>query len=312
VESAPPVPVPWQTTRTSFSTAGSFAYAKNHPATPLPATALAMLASTQRPDAGDVSPFDAPQPPIDTGPTPPPPTQGGLCSTIAAVARANDLPVTFFANLIWQESSFRSRSISSAGALGIAQFTPETATERGLLNPFEPVHALFTAGKHLRRLHERFGNLGLAAAAYNAGPQRIANWMAERGPLPAETRDYVVKITGRPARDWLSNEIRHDPEAALMPPRAPCAEVAEEVREQTRIVRVARLMRELAAATVPPEDEARKAALQAWNKIKTQTMQIAIREFARLPAEMDRAAARLAESFGSPKGRNGTAAQYLR
>ena len=58
--------------------------------------------------------------------------------------------------------SFRSRTISPAGALGIAQ-----------LNPFEPLHALFAAGKLLRRLNDRFGNLGLAAAAYNAGPQRV-------------------------------------------------------------------------------------------------------------------------------------------
>ena len=69
----------------------------------------------------------------------------GLCSAIASVAQANDLPITFFANLIWQESSFRSRTISHAGALGIAQFIPETAIEHGLMNPFEPLHALFAA-----------------------------------------------------------------------------------------------------------------------------------------------------------------------
>jgi soluble lytic murein transglycosylase-like protein len=69
--------------------------------------------------------------------------------------------------------SFRSRTISPAGALGIAQFIPETAVKYGLMNPFEPLHALFAAGKLLRRLNDRFGNLGLAAAAYNAGPQRV-------------------------------------------------------------------------------------------------------------------------------------------
>jgi soluble lytic murein transglycosylase-like protein len=88
-------------------------------------------------------------------------SRGGLCSAIAAVAKANDLPITFFANLIWQESSFRPRTISPAGALGIAQFIPETAVEYGLMNPFEPLHALFAAGKMLRRLNDRFGNLGL-------------------------------------------------------------------------------------------------------------------------------------------------------
>ena len=135
-------------------------------------------------------------------------SRGGLCSAIAAVAQANDLPVTFFANLIWQESSFRSRTISPAGALGIAQFIPETAVEYGLMNPFEPLHALFAAGKLLRKLNDRFGNLGLAAAAYNAGPQRVNAWMAERRTLPSETHAYVIRITGRPADQWLSSEIR--------------------------------------------------------------------------------------------------------
>ena len=105
-------------------------------------------------------------------------SRSGLCSAIVSVAQANDLPIPFFANLIWQESSFRSRTISPAGALGIAQFIPETAVEHGLMNPFEPLHALFASGKLLRKLNDQFGNLGLAAAAYNAGPQRMYDWMA--------------------------------------------------------------------------------------------------------------------------------------
>ena len=48
------------------------------------------------------------------------------------------------------------------------------------------------------------------------GPQRISDWLAERGRLPGETRAYVSRITGRPAEQWASNEIRHDPEAALI------------------------------------------------------------------------------------------------
>ena len=48
-----------------------------------------------------------------------------------------------------------------------------------------------------------FGNLGLAAAAYNAGPQRVRDWMAGRGKLPGETRAYVRIITGLSADEWL-------------------------------------------------------------------------------------------------------------
>jgi hypothetical protein len=70
--------------------------------------------------------------------------------------------------------------------------------------------------------------------------------------LPSETRAYVIRITGHPADRWLSSDIAHDPEATLMPARAPCPEVAEAVKAQLKFVRIARLMSELAAATAPP------------------------------------------------------------
>ena len=243
----------WRTNRTFMPTAGSFAYQKIHAGTPLPALALAAVASSDGWNADDAGAFAGRHATaMDTGVGAlQRPSRSGLCSAIAAVARANDLPITFFANLIWQESSFQSRTISTAGALGIAQFIPETAVEYGLMNPFEPLHALFAAGKLLRRLNDRFGNLGLAAAAYNAGPQRVSGWMAEQRTLPSETQAYVIRITGRPADQWLSSDIRNDPEATLMPAKAPCAEVNEDVRAQARIVRVSRLMSELAAATAP-------------------------------------------------------------
>jgi soluble lytic murein transglycosylase-like protein len=55
---------------------------------------------------------------------------------------------------------------------------PTTAAERGLLDPFDPVQALPKAAQFLRELKDQFGNLGLAAAAYNAGPARVRGWLA--------------------------------------------------------------------------------------------------------------------------------------
>jgi Transglycosylase SLT domain/SPOR domain len=79
---------------------------------------------------------------------------------------------------------------------------PGTARERGLADPFDPEQAI-PASAHLLADHRtRFGNLGLAAAAYNGGPARVANWLEGRGELAAETRSYVIIITGRPAEDW--------------------------------------------------------------------------------------------------------------
>ena len=79
---------------------------------------------------------------------------------------------------------------------------PATAAERRLLDPFDPVQALPKSAEFLRELRDQFGNLGLAAAAYNAGPQRLRDFLAGSRMLPAETRNYVVAITGASVDEW--------------------------------------------------------------------------------------------------------------
>ena len=138
--------------------------------------------------------------------------------------RSNDLPAHFFIRLLYQESSFRPSAISSAGALGIAQFMQETATDRGLDNPFDPVQAIPASARLLRDLYQKFGNLGLAAAAYNAGPRRIADWLTNKGPLPQETQDYVKAITGWPVETWTF--VQAGSPAVKLPQPAPCQEIA--------------------------------------------------------------------------------------
>jgi Transglycosylase SLT domain/SPOR domain len=136
-----------------------------------------------------------------------------ICLMIEAAARANDLPLEFFARLIWQESRFTPdavgpRTRSGQRAQGIAQFMPDTAVERGLLDPFDPVQALPKSAEYLRELRGEFGNLGLAAAAYNAGPQRLRDWIAGRRTLPGETRNFVSAITGIPVEEWARGGTR--------------------------------------------------------------------------------------------------------
>jgi len=125
-----------------------------------------------------------------------------LCDTLAASAQRSGLPVSFFSNLIWQESRFVLRAVSPAGALGIAQFMPRTAAAVGLTNPFDPRMALPASARLLGSLFQRFGNLGLAAAAYNAGEARVSNWLSNKSGLPQETRNYVLAITGLPVEHW--------------------------------------------------------------------------------------------------------------
>ena len=147
-----------------------------------------------------------------------------ICNTLAEAARSNNLPAPFFIRLLYQESSFRHDVISPAGAQGMAQFMPETAVDRGLDNPFDPLQAIPASARLLRDLYQKFGNLGLAAAAYNAGPKRIADWLANKGKLPQETQDYVKAITGRPVETWTF--VKAGSPAVKLPRPAPCQEIA--------------------------------------------------------------------------------------
>jgi hypothetical protein len=138
---------------------------------------------------------------------PSPGSRDSICLMIESAARANDLPIDYFARVIWQESRFQPDVVgpitrNGQRAQGIAQFMPGTAAERRLLDPFDPVEALPKSAEFLAELRNQFGNLGLAAAAYNAGPGRLRDFMAGRRPLPAETRNYVVAITGMSVDDW--------------------------------------------------------------------------------------------------------------
>jgi cytochrome c556 len=128
-----------------------------------------------------------------------------LCRLIEGAARTQRIPHDLLTRLIWQESSFRPRVVSPAGAQGIAQFMPGTARERGLADPFDPEQAIPKAAEFIAHLAEQFGNLGLAAAAYNGGPARVASWLAGQGGLPAETRNYVIAVTGRSAEEWADD-----------------------------------------------------------------------------------------------------------
>jgi len=134
-------------------------------------------------------------------------TREALCLMIESAAKAENLPLEFFVRVIWQESRFQSDAVgpptrSGQRAQGIAQFMPGTAGERRLLNPFDPVQALPKSAELLNELREKFGNLGLAAAAYNAGPRRVQDWLDGKGSMPAQTRDYVLAITGTTIEDW--------------------------------------------------------------------------------------------------------------
>jgi hypothetical protein len=95
---------------------------------------------------------NAPAPPSQAAAPPShPTTPDDICRALEQDAAENELPVEFFARVIWQESRFNARK-------GAPQF----------------IEALKNSARYLRDLKARFGNIGLAAAAYHAGPERVA------------------------------------------------------------------------------------------------------------------------------------------
>jgi len=193
-----------------------------------PAVVLALLVSlfsavglTEHASAAEPDEIGAPD-----GPETPsqPVSTDTICSALAAAAAQNDLPTDFFARLIWQESRFDPTAVSRAGAQGVAQFMPATATWRGLSNPFDPLEAIAESAKLLRDLRREFGNLGLAAAAYNAGSGRVRDWLAGRRALPRETTAYVRIVTGYSPEQWAGPSAGMGEMKSEKP--VPCGEIA--------------------------------------------------------------------------------------
>lgn len=136
-----------------------------------------------------------------------------ICTLISESARRHGLPETYFARLIWKESRFDANAVSPAGAEGVAQFMPGTASLRGLEDPFDPKQAIPAAAEYLAEMRSTYGNLGLAAIGYNGGENRLARWLVRGGFLPLETEDYVLSITGKPVDHFAerTNEVEDRP-----------------------------------------------------------------------------------------------------
>lgn len=195
-----------------------------------------------------------------------------VCVAMAAAAQTSDLPVGYFARLIYQESKFSQWVVSRAGAMGVAQFMPRTAAWIGLDDPFDPIAALPASARFLRMLEEQFGNLGLAAAAYNAGPGRIQDWLAGRGRLPEETRNYVRIVTGHEVEKWTAR--REIDVSFHLPAKAPCEGIAGLSRDVTPIRHVVAVEpaigRLIETARAEAAKRAAKVALQAQKRSNRQ------------------------------------------
>lgn len=191
-----------------------------------------------------------------------------ICTLIEKNAERHGLPPPFFARLIWKESRFDDQAVSPAGAQGVAQFMPATARARGLADSFDIEQAIPASAAYLAELRREFGNLGLAAAAYNAGEARVRRWLVSGGFLPLETEDYVLSITGR-AADFFTDgkpSPETEPLDTVLTFRKACLKLPV---MKTRTVPMAQTVRKPWAIQVAGNFR-RSAAVRQWERMRRQ------------------------------------------
>lgn len=225
---------------------------------------LALSALTARADARPVNtgvkPVQAPLAVLETT------FARDVCRLIENRSSWRGINPHFIARLINTESRFSPNAVSPAGAEGIAQFIPGTAKRRGLKNPYDPAAALTASIDFLAHLKFRFGNLGLAAVAYNAGEGAASRFIGGGG-IPLETENYVFSITGRAAEEWRKPDARHS--IPLIDARKPFSEACPDLVRKPGRIRLA-----IKSATRQPwgvlisESFSRNTAVRTFNRIR--------------------------------------------
>lgn len=120
-----------------------------------------------------------------------------LASIYERAASRYALPVNLLYAVSAQESGFIVRATSSAGAMGLMQLMPGTASEYSVSNAYDPTQNIMGGAAYLADLEHQFnGNLTLVLAAYNAGSGAV---LAYGGKIPpfAETQSYVPAVLAR-------------------------------------------------------------------------------------------------------------------
>lgn len=160
---------------------------------------------------------------------------------VAAAALRFDIPIDWIWKVMQVESRGRQGAMSRAGAMGLMQIMPGTwavlTARHGLGNdPYDARANIMAGAAYLRAMWDRYGDVSLMLAAYNAGPGRADAYAAGRRGLPAETIAYVAKLApamgrshsisaARPASapqpSWREAALFASPPAALGTALAP-------------------------------------------------------------------------------------------
>ena len=121
-----------------------------------------------------------------------PPPSAHLEHLTQRFARENNLSPTLVQAVMQVESGYNPRALSSKGAMGLMQLMPATARELGVRDPWDPAQNVAGGARYLRQQLDRFGDITLALAAYNAGPTAVTRYKGI--PPYKETQRYVQKV----------------------------------------------------------------------------------------------------------------------
>jgi soluble lytic murein transglycosylase-like protein len=132
--------------------------------------------------------------------------RAGLDQMISGAGERHQLDPDFINSVIRAESGFKPRAVSKKGAQGLMQLMPQTASQLGVANPFDPNANVEGGTKYLRALLEKYNfDVVKALAAYNAGPKRVAQY---RGVPPYyETQAYIARII----KDFNRQKLAQNP-----------------------------------------------------------------------------------------------------
>ncbi|MBF0531372.1 MAG: lytic transglycosylase domain-containing protein [Deltaproteobacteria bacterium] len=114
---------------------------------------------------------------------------------IQKTAAAHELDPDLVRAVVKTESNFNPKAVSSAGAMGLMQLMPTTASDLGVDHPFDPAENVSGGTRYLKQMLQRYaGDVSQALAAYNWGPGNLDN-NRNSGFMPDETRNYIRIVT---------------------------------------------------------------------------------------------------------------------
>ena len=144
---------------------------------------------------------------------------------VAEAASRFGLPASWLQAVMHVESNGAAAAVSPKGALGLMQLMPQTYAQMRIqlglgVDPFAPRDNIMAGAAYLRALLDRYGSPGFLAA-YNAGPQRLEDYLARRKPLPAETIAYLARLSRQVGSVPVGSSPARHPRPIADPAAAP-------------------------------------------------------------------------------------------